>query len=93
MFRILDKNVTGNKILDTLTAKGVLRLFFVKKSPGVIVTVYRNVKFCFLLIFRMRVTLFHKGAGARSLCPCMASAGLNGRSKDRHPSVSKQCLK
>ena len=30
------KNVTENKIPDTLIAKGVLRLFFVKKSPGVI---------------------------------------------------------
>ena len=31
------KNVTENKIPDTLIAKGALRLFFfVKKSPGVI---------------------------------------------------------
>ena len=47
MFLILEKNVTENKIPDTLIAKGVLRLFVVKNRKES----YRDyrlqeVKFC-----------------------------------------------
>ena len=80
MFLILDKNVTENKIPDTLIAKGVLSLFFVKKSPGVISGLpFTGCQMLFSIDFPYEGHIYSHGAGARSLCPCMASAGLNGQ--------------